>query len=96
MLISMYTFVFIGIMLASNCCIMCSKHSMGHSGVAPTSPHDFVHSLLCARGEDSPMYHKMACVQGMCEECGSLCPFRTHELDLSHEEIVKMEALSVL
>ena len=36
---------------------------MGHNdSIHPTSPCDFVHTLLCARLEDNAMYHRMACV----------------------------------
>ena len=63
---------------------------IGHSGsIHPTSPRDFVNSLLCARREDGDMYHRMACVQGTCEECGSLRLLQIHELDSSHQEMVR-------
>ena len=63
---------------------------IGHSGsIHPTSPRDFVHSLLCARREDNDMYHRMACVQGTCDVCGSLRLLQISELDSSDQEMVR-------
>ena len=55
----------------------------------PGSPRDFVHSVLCQRGDDHVMFHRMACVQGSCNVCGLLASLHLHETDSLDQEIVK-------
>ena len=49
---------------------------------------DFIHSLLCPRDEGAN-FHKMACVQGTCDTCGSLKLFQMREMDSSNSAFVK-------
>ena len=62
----------------------------GYDGLVPTSPRDFIHSLLCVR-EDGDSYHKMACVEGKCAHCGSLAKFPTPDVDFLEDEIVSWQ-----
>lgn len=47
------------------------RRAPGFDGVLPSSPRDFVHTLLCER-EEGAIYHQLACVEGTCLTCGHL------------------------
>lgn len=62
----------------------------GYDGLVAASPRDFIHSLLCVR-EDGDSYHKMACVEGKCVDCGSLAKFPSLDVDFPEDEVVSWQ-----
>lgn len=60
------------------------RRAPGFDGVLPSSPRDFVHTLLCER-EEGATYHRMACVEGTCLTCGHLQRFPVCAADVDED-----------